>query len=525
MTGHLALILHAHLPFVRHPDQAGVLEEDWLFEAMTESYIPLLAVMRRLNADGVPFKLTMTVTPTLCAMLNDPLLRQRYEQHLDRGIKLTQRELERTKQNAQLQALAQFYLEYLTECRRIFVEEMRRDLISAFRALRESGSLEIIASAATHGLLPLLQQSPRAARAQVLIGCDVYRENFGADPDAFWLPECAFSPGLENILQEANLRWFVLDAHGLLFGNPRPRHSIYYPCYTPAGPAAYARDRASSRQVWSAHEGYPGDPDYREFYSDIGFELPVPHLWPGSDEQKTRRFTGLKYHRVTGRVPDKELYDHAAARRRAEEHALHFFEARRRQFDEVSTHHPAPIVVTPFDAELFGHWWFEGPHFLEAFIRRAAAPDSNFRLTTPSRYLAEHPTQQTIAPAASSWGEHGHLAVWIDHTNSWIYPHLHASARRMIEVAHAHAEEAPPLADRTLKQMARELLLMQSSDWAFLMKTGTARDYATKRTAEHIIRFNKLYDQLMDHQVDETFLTDCEGRDNLFPNVNWRYYI
>ena len=98
-------------------------------------------------------------------------------------------------------------------------------------------------------------------------------KRFGAEPAGFWLPECAYSPGLEDILQEANLRWFILDAHGLMFGEPRPRHAIYAPCYTPAGPAAFARDRDSSRQVWSATEGYPGDPAYRDFYRDIGFDL------------------------------------------------------------------------------------------------------------------------------------------------------------------------------------------------------------------------------------------------------------
>ncbi len=517
----LALVLHAHLPFVRHPEMEEALEEDWLFEAISESYIPLVAMMQRLSAENVPFALTMTVTPSLCAMLADPLLRDRYVRHLDRSIELALREEERNRDDPALAGLAGFYLRHFRECRRLFVEEWQTDLLAVLRSLHEAGSLEIIASAATHGLLPLLQDSPRAARAQILIGRDVFRQHFGTDPAAFWLPECAFAPGLEQHLREANLRWFIVDAHGLLFGNPRPRHAIYAPCYTRAGPAVFGRDRASSRQVWSAHEGYPGDPDYREFYHDIGFERPVTYLWPHQPEDAPRRFTGLKYHRVTGPAEKKDFYDPEQARRRAEEHAGHFLEARRAQFESLGQ--AAPIVVTPFDAELFGHWWFEGPHFLETFIRLAARQQA-FALTTPSRYLHEHPTQQIIAPAASSWGEKGHLAVWIDHNNSWIYPHLHASARRMIEVARAHAADADTAAHRVLRQMVRELLLMQSSDWAFLMKTGTARPYAVRRTTDHIIRFNRLYQQLMDHQVDDAYLRECEERNNLFPEVNWRYY-
>src|SRR5437870_3000425 len=282
LRGSFALILHAHLPFVRHPEHEEFLEQDWLFEAITESYIPLLLMMQRLVSEGLPFKLTMSFTPTLCAMLRDPLLQTRYVRYLERAIDLSRREIDRNQNHQQLHALAHFYCEIFMECRRRFVDEWKCDLLAVFRELRDTGSLELIASAATHGLLPLLQQSTEAARAQILIGRDIFREMFGSEPAGFWLPECAYAPGLEQIFQEANLRWFVLDAHGLIFGDPPPHGAIYAPCYTPAGPAAFGRDRESSRQVWSAQEGYPGDPFYREFYRDIGFDLPADYLWPNS---------------------------------------------------------------------------------------------------------------------------------------------------------------------------------------------------------------------------------------------------
>jgi 1,4-alpha-glucan branching enzyme len=532
MPGSVALILHAHLPFVRHPEQEHFLEEEWLFEAITETYIPLLQIMERLVNDGVPFTLTMSITPTLCAMLQDELLQNRYVEHVDLLIDLAARERKRNRDNPRLKELADFYFNLFSETRRFFVEERKGDLLGAFRELRQIGALEIIASAATHGLLPLLQQQARkAARAQVLIGRDVYVDLFGAEPAGFWLPECAYAPGLETILQEANSRWFVLDAHGLLFGNPQPRRAIYAPCYTPAGPAAFARDRDSSRQVWSAHEGYPGDPAYREFYRDIGFDLPLEHLGPVA--RGNRKFSGVKYHRITGR-PEKELYDRAAAERAAEAHAAHFLEERLEQLRRLSAPDFEPIVVIPFDAELFGHWWFEGPRFLELFIRKAADQE-DFRLITPSEYLAKHPTQQTIGPARSTWGENGHLGVWLDPSNAWIYPPLHAATRKLIELAAesgmrfqrmSHRQDADATAlDRVLRQLARELLLAQASDWAFLMKTGTAREYATKRTMDHLARFNQLHDQFVANQIDEHFLRDCEWRDNLFPKLNWRYYI
>ena len=539
MPGHFALILHAHLPFVRHPEHEHFVEEEWLFEAITETYIPLLRMMQRLVDDLVPFKLTMSITPTLCAMLQDQLLRERYIRHLDLLIDLAARERKRNRKHPQLCELAEFYVDLFSEARRLFVDEWRCDLLSVIRELRQTGALEIIASAATHGLLPILQQqSPRTARAQALIGRDVYVELFAGEPAGFWLPECGYAPGLDSILQEANLRWFVVDAHGLLFGTPRPYRSIYAPCFTPAGPAIFARDPYVSRQVWSAQEGYPGDPAYRDFYRDIGFDLPMEHL--GSIAGGTRKFSGVKYHRITGRGYEKQLYDRTSAENAAAQHAVHFLEQCREQIREIGEIGFDPIIVAPFDAELFGHWWFEGPIFLEQFIRRAAT-ERDFRPTMPSEYLAAHPTQQIVEPAASTWGEDGHLAVWLDPSNAWIYPRLNAAAQKMIDLAEQASAvsgqphrlaggrspgeaPAPELTERVLKQLARELLLAQSSDWAFLMKTATAREYATQRTIDHLARFNRLHDQFVANSLDEEFLLDCEWRDNIFPNVNWRYY-
>lgn len=523
-VGHLALVLHAHLPFVRHPEHDEFLEESWLFEAITETYIPLLEVLERLVRDGVPCKLTMSITPPLCAMLQDELLQSRYLRHLDGTIDLAEREIDRTRDEPELHELAQFYFELLSRTRHLFADKWNRDLLARFRWFRDAGVLEIIASAATHGLLPLLAQSREAVRAQVLIGCDVYREIFQADPVGFWLPECAYSPGLERVLQEANIRWFILDAHGLMFAKPRPDRVIYAPCFTASGPAVFARDPASSRQVWSAESGYPGDPAYRDFYRDIGFDLPQEYLWPGCPDRPPR-FTGLKYHRITGGDAAKDIYRRALAEDAVDGHATHFLEARRAQIREIGAQSFEPIVTMPFDAELFGHWWFEGPRFLELLIRKAAAHHDELRLTTPGEYLRDHPTQQVVAPAGSSWGEGGYWVVWLDPSNAWIYPHLQSAARRMTEMARHHAPAPAPLHARALQQLARELLLAQSSDWAFLIRSGTARDYATQWTKDHLNRFNLLFDQLRVGAIDEAFLCECERRDNLFPHVDWRLYL
>ncbi len=507
------------------PSTEEFLEEDWLYEAITETYLPLLAIFDRMVNDGVPFKVTMSLTPPLVSMLRDSLLQERYIRYIERAITLAESECQRTTDEPPMNEVARMYLERFRECRRLYVDVWKRDLISVFAGLQTAGVLEIITCAATHGFLPLMQNFPEAVRAQIFIARDYHRECFGSEPAGIWLPECGYVAGVEDVLREANIRWFILDSHGLMFGNPRPRFAIYAPCFTPSGPAVFARDRDSSRQVWSAEEGYPGDPAYRDFYRDIGFDLSHQYLKPFLPKDGSRKFTGVKYHRITGRTRDKALYNRGWAMGAADAHAGNFMWNRARQIEHLrQTASIDPIVVSPFDAELFGHWWFEGPEFLNLFIRKSAYDQDEFQMTTPSRYLEQHPTLQMIVPSASSWGHKGYWEVWLDESNSWIYPHLHTAARRMTEVARAHPGEVSPERDRLLKQLARELLLAQSSDWAFLMKTGTASAYATKRTKDHILRFTRLYDQLSRGQADDEFLRNCEWRDNIFPNLNWRYY-
>jgi len=278
--GYLALVLHAHLPYVRHPEHPQFLEEDWLYEAITETYLPLLALLEGLQRDAVPACFSLTLTPTLCHMLRDPLLCDRYSAHLERLVELARAEGGRNRGQGPPENLAAFYLARLEDVREAWLHRWKRDVIGAFRTFAAAGFLEIITCAATHGFLPLMEVVPEAMRAQILIGRDSHREHFGVDPKGIWLPECAYSPALDSLLQEADLRWFVIDAHGLMFGSPRPRYAIYAPCFTPAGPAVFGRDRDSSRQVWSAEEGYPGDPAYRDFYRDIGFDLPLEQLEP-----------------------------------------------------------------------------------------------------------------------------------------------------------------------------------------------------------------------------------------------------
>ena len=523
MPGYLALILHAHLPFVRHPEHERFLEENWLFEAITETYVPLLQLLQRWQQDGLKPRLTLTLTPTLCSMLQDPLLQARYERHLKELIDLAEKEIHRTRWEKPLHELALFYHGRFAAVRDAYAA-CGRDLVSAFRQFQELGLLEIITSAATHALLPLLADHPPSLRAQVLVACDHYRRCFGCEPRGIWLPECAYVESLEAVLQEANLRWFVTDTHGILHARPRPRYATFAPIFTPNGIAAFGRDPDCSRQVWSRHAGYPGDPRYRDFYCDIGFDLDLDYLGPHLSAPGQRGFTGLKYHRITGRSPRKAVYDRHAAIRAADEHAGHFLDARLAQFRRLAEilDRP-PVLVAPYDAELFGHWWSEGPEFLDYFVRKACCDQKMFELTTPGEYLRQQPTHQVATPAASSWGEGGYWRVWLNEKNEWIYPHLRVAQERMTELARRFPQP-DAMQERLLQQAARELLLAQASDWPFILRTGSSPDYARKRVKEHLLRFTRIYEQLTTAQPDPEWLQQVEWRDNIFPDVDYRYW-
>jgi len=521
MEGHLSLVLHAHLPFVRHPEHERFLEENWLFEAMTETYLPLLAVLEGWRRDQMRVRLTLSLTPTLCAMLLDQLLQDRYERYLRGLIELAEKETFRTLWDPELQPIAQFYLERLTNIRERYFS-YGRNLVAAFAEFQNAGSLEIITSAATHAVLPLL--SGPSIRAQVLIAVDQYRSCFGCDPRGFWLPECAYSEDVEPALQEAGIHWFLLDSHGVLLAKPAPRYQTFAPIYTTNGLAAFGRDLDSAKQVWSRDQGYPGDPHYRDFYRDIGFDLDYEYLQPYLPAPPQRSFTGIKYHRITGaELPVKAPYRRDLALERAAAHADHFLRGRIEQLTAAAAlMDRPPLIVSPYDAELFGHWWYEGPEFVDYLFRKLFYDQSRIVSVTPSDYLREWPSLQIAQPSASSWGEEGYWKVWLNPANEWIFRHVRVAQEKMAELAREFSAAAEPLMTRALKQAGRELLLAQASDWPFIVRTGTSPDYARRRVEEHLTRFWRLHGDIAAGQVDRVACEQVESVDNLFPELDYR---
>ncbi len=526
--GYFSLILHAHLPFVRHPEYPEFLEEDWLYEAITEVYLPLIFIFQNLHDAGATPRLAMNVSPPLCEMLADKLLEERYTRHLENLLALANKEFERVQTEApDFYDVAKMYVENLSAALDLWNNKYQRNLINAFRELQDEGVLEIITCCATHGFLPLIS-THESRRAQIEIAVKNYKKHFGRQPRGIWLAECAYEPGIENLLKDAGIEYFISDSHSILYGDPRPRYGVHAPVLCENGVAVFARDVETSQQVWSAEVGYPGNVVYREFYRDIGWDAPMDFLKPHLPKDGERKHLGLKYHRITSKTASqnaKQAYVPAWAREQSAKDAQDFLNKRIEQAQilrELHEEHP-PLVVSPYDAELYGHWWFEGPQFIDYLFRKFHYDQDEVKPVTPGDYLDAKIPIQIQQPTASSWGENGYYKVWLNEGNSWMYPYQHDAERKMTALANKF-NEPNDIERRILNQLARELLLAQSSDWAFQIYQGTTVQYSSNRFKMHIHRFTLLAKMLETGEFNEPLLKEIEWRDNIFAEIDFRDY-
>lgn len=551
-TMDFVLTLHSHLPYVlnhgRWPHGS-----DWICEATVDTYLPLLEAFYALEDEAVPAPVTIGVTPVLANQLASPVFVEEMERFFDQRLAACTQapaSLAKTGESALL-PLVEYWRARLLRLRRLF-HDVDRDLVAALRGLEAAGRLEIIGSAATHGFLPLLARD-ESIRLQLAVGTAEHRRLFGRLPSGCWLPECAYRPrgpwdpwptaprsgvrrGIDEHLADAGFRFFFVDAHLAsagralgLSGDPAAQDpEVHQP--GPARPgtaapetlrspyqayrvahargvgdvAAYVRDPKASMQVWSRFEGYPGEAAYLEFHK---------MRWPG----------GLKLWRVSGPgvdLGDKAAYDPSLARDRAHGHASHFAgllagiagaEGARRD----------GVIVAPFDTELFGHWWFEGPDFL-ADVYRALGTRPEVHPSTGSGHLAQHPARSGIRMPAGSWGANGDFGMWLSDRTAWTWERLWPLEARFWDVAAGalSSEAARPV----LAQAARELLLAQSSDWQFIISTGAAADYGERRFREHCADTEQLVAALADGsdealEVGRRRAEVLGRRDALFPDV------
>lgn len=523
----LVLTLHGHLPWVNHPEYDNFLEEDWFFEGVADCYLPLLAMADGWARDGVDASFTMDLSPPLLSMMVEPNLIGRVARYLDARRTLIRRYLERLPLDSPFRPAAEHARDE-AERRAAHFDSIGRDLPGAFRRHWDEGRIELMTCGATHGLLPVLLDEG-TARAQVFEAVRTHERILGRRPRGIWMPECGITPSSFDIFADAGLVFTFAEDRALLYGAPPPVYGALRPVWTSEGIAVFARDPVSGKEVWSASEGYPGDYRYREFYRDLGYDAPDeildPHHKQGTGARKNM---GLKLHRITGKVSldQKRPYSPDDAREAVEAHASHFVDMRVEQayraYDELGVW---PCFTAAFDAELFGHWWYEGPRFLDGIIRRCAERAA-FDPAAPKpmsawRYLEQEPRHQLLEPAVSSWGDGGAFRVWVNGENDWLWRLVHDCRERLGRQARRFAVERPgPLEERALKQATRELLLAQSSDWPFILTMGTQMGYARERPVTHLARAHRLLHGLETGQIPAEDLAQMEERDGIFPDVD-----
>ena len=554
--GAFTFMLHSHLPYAR---QAGMWPhgEEWVHEAIAETYVPLLNALYDLREEGVVYRLTVGITPVLAEQLADPLIIDHFVGYAAERAARAAQDVDRFEADGdvRMRDLARYYHHWYARVLTSFQDRFASNLLGAFRSLQDEGLVELATSAATHGYLPLLSRDS-SIHAQIHTGASAYERHFGRPPQAIWLPECAYRPavlededgrtlrrpGLESFLAEEGLLVFFSETHTVEGGQPvgladpgtvGPYGMVarrYASSVTPPAPgqqlspgtslrpywvgdapgqvAVLARHERTGQQVWSATFGYPGDFAYREFH-------------------RKDAVSGMQYWRISGAGVDlgnKDPYDPDRAAAQVAGHAAHYvhlIEDELRAFHERTGQFGS--ITASYDTELFGHWWFEGVDWLKAVLRGLAGRPA-IELSTASGIVEKHPPAEVLSLPESSWGAGGGHYTWLNDDTEWMWPLIHDAERRMEDLV-TRFPDADGFRRDVLNQTARELLLLQSSDWPFLVTTGQAKEYAVERFQEHLARFDQLAALTEDgagSEEDRAFLAALRERDNPFPAIDYR---
>jgi 1,4-alpha-glucan branching enzyme len=521
----LIFVLDAQMPFIRHPDSPGCVEESRLFNAISYTYLPLLRSCTALETEGIPFKLAIAFSPSLCEMLSDPLLQARYLEYLDRAVDFGLAELERNGDQEEIRELIKVQLDLLQLNRRDFNDIYDRRILPKFDYFATRGYLEILATTATSCYLPLFSDIPEAVNAQIETGLVIYRKYFTSVPTGFWLPAMAWCPSLADTLKAYGFQYTFVDAHALLFADPAPRTGVFAPASCPNGLVVFARDTIASNEVAQAGSGMAFCPDYLDTERDIGFELSESALAPLFDVNLGRRVTGYRYHcRPSGAKTDPATYSISRAHRAVAADAAVFLERRTAALDKASTFpEGAPVTdVCAFPVESFGQTWFEGVQWLETLFRLAAR-EGTVSFSLPHARSGTVRVSEPVVPFTSSWAESGYAGDVLNSANDWMYPFIRKATLRMIDLAERFPDDTG-LKERALDMAARELLLAQTMDWFVMMNETDRGEYGRRRFEESVRAFTVVYESLGSNFISTEWLTKIEKADNLFAEINYRVF-
>jgi len=495
------LVLHSHIPYVKRQGR-WPFGEVWLFEAMAETYIPLLRTLDRLRDEGINLSLTFSFSPTLLEQLASHYIQNEFVNYLNEREKRAAED-ERyylSRAENEMARVAAYYHRFYRDIRRDFLVDLDRNIIGALQRMQNEGTIEVITTAATHAYLPLLDYT--SLKNQIFWGKKTYEHYFGHPPRGFWLPECGYFKGVEDILIEYGFEYFYVDSHAIEGGRPlevfsgeasnqveietfaNTGLSTYRPyCIEGKKITVFGRNAMVSNQVWSADYGYPGDADYREFHKHTN--------------------SGFKYWKITDRqntLDRKQVYHPERAVFRAREHACHFVNSLKENSKEAQKlGFTSPLIVGCYDTELFGHWWWEGVNWLEEVFRELNRTPQ-ISMVSPAQM---GDIQYEAQVFESSWGMGGKHYMWNNAETTWMWEIIKKVGLEYETLKLAYPQSG--LAARAMIQSLKELMLIQSSDWLFMVSNNLTRDYAMKRFFEHYTKLLRLSNCLQTKQMDEDF--------------------
>lgn len=519
----ICMVFHAHLPFVREfntsDDLDHTAEESWFFDALSETYIPLLQAFDRLESSRIPFRLGLSISPLLCHLLSDELLLNKYLAYTGRQIEFGRQEIERTANSGDLHNLAKMYLDRIIDQRITFTERYECNILKVIDVYRSKGKIEILAGPATHAFLPFYSP-PEAIQAQIETALPCYRRYFGGCPGGFWLPELGWNTALESYLRAYNFSYTIVNTHGLIYGNPPPLKGSFYPVKTPGGIFVYGRDFYASKEM----ENAAADETFRDNNRDAGYELSPEEIGQFLNKEGERHSTGYKYWQRKN-AQENAVYCPQAAAKKTANYAKTFLENRLKRLSEAAKHmNETPVSLCAYNADDFGRYWYEGTQFIEELFRQAVSyPKLKFVMPGEYLYKQDMSTFQVSTPEFSSWGFNGYGETWLDSSNDWMYRHIARSTERMIELAERFPNETG-IKERTLNQAAREILLAQCSDWAKQLYRQDSACYARNKVENSLRNFTTIYEALGSSYISTEWLTSLERRHNVFPDINYRVF-
>ena len=568
-SGNYVLILHTHLPWVLHHGVAphGV---DWLNEAVAECYIPLLNVFNDLNDKGIKPNVTLDISPVLCEQLEHPDFKKEFVIYCDKMMAAARRDREDFTNwgyDAHHIWLTTYWEDWFSARKDEFLNKYDSSIIKGLKDLQDDNAIEIMTCGATHGYLPLLGYD-KSVNLQIKAAVENYKKHFGREPRGCWLPECAYRPsyewhtyipvepfhskklrtGVEQILAAHGIKYFVTDEDiikrinplgvftddekqnfvsvnsdsyrhemGNFDKSPLRIYNVSSSYKTEYGTAAvYSRHGDISMQVWSGEAGYPGEPDYLDFH-------------------KKHVNSWLRYWRVTDSKADmmyKTLYHPDWTYDKADKQAMHFIH----HVENTSNHYhhltgKLSTVCTPFDTELFGHWWFEGPQFIKAVLKGLHDSPYVHAVKASEQLMIVNPKEVVSIPEGS-WGVNNNHDVWSNDENTWTWECIYNDELRLNNIFQKYpVDKLNPVQNRFALQALRELMLEQSSDWQFLIFTESARDYAEQRFTYHHSDFNRLCDMIEKYSDDSPILSDDKKyleetgkRNSIFPELKLQWW-